>query len=178
MGALDILWIRGKRADVSGFGESVASFIGDMVGGIASVETLALAKRVLWDNSNYIEMRWVGAMGTFDSSELTMLVMLAHDRCIRVEIQPATKTELLIKFTPRVRNTLIQYDRHPSLETHIAALRQECPPPPVNPQIAPEFLPEKPFDRRMIPPQPLQVRRSGSPVCKPSARLKAPFYAR
>ena len=59
---------------------------------------------------------------TFDFSELTRLVFLAHDRCLRVEMTPARNGKLKIAIGRREREGA-QGRRHPTLEKAVEAWR-------------------------------------------------------
>jgi len=116
-------WIKGKfGAQFSLFGEDVADLLDDLYGGIYHVNHSAL-KRVDWAHGECIRLTIDDSrMSTFDCADLTKLVVLAHDRCIRVEIQAAAHGFLWLVFSPRNRNGTM-YERHPTLEDHIALLR-------------------------------------------------------
>lgn len=59
---------------------------------------------------------------TFDFPELTRLVFLAHDRCLRVEVTPARNGKLKIAIWRREREGA-QSRRHPTLEKAVEAWR-------------------------------------------------------
>ena len=59
---------------------------------------------------------------TFDFNELTRLVFLAHDRCLRVEVTPARNGKLKIAIWRREREGA-QSRRHPTLEKAVEAWR-------------------------------------------------------
>jgi len=67
-------------------------------------------------------------LATYDFGQLTALVVLAHDRCIRAELSGAAPG--LIRLYLHKRNTRDgshQWDRHPTIEDHIQRLRpREC----------------------------------------------------
>lgn len=67
-------------------------------------------------------------LATYDFSELTQLVILAHDRCIRVSIATAGM-RLQIRAWPRVRDGNM-FDRHPTMEQAIAKFRPVTEPVP------------------------------------------------
>jgi hypothetical protein len=86
-------------------------------------------KRVEWHNTRFLTVTLSkhcgpGRLSTFDFSALTSLVFLAHDYCIRVEIESANNTHLRVTFHPRhVREGNMSL-RHPTLETAVAAWRE------------------------------------------------------
>lgn len=116
-------WIKTafKNKVMSHFGEQVADLLGNMFLGIYHLNYSSLSK-VEWDNPNHIEVNVYGGMGTYDDDKLTRLVLLAHDMCVRVEIQPNMKYLKLV-FHPRQRDGGISIG-HPTLEKHIAGLRK------------------------------------------------------
>lgn len=61
-------------------------------------------------------------LATYDYRDLTRLVVMAHDRCIRAEIQPARGNALTIILSKRSREGG-QSDYHPTLEENVAKIR-------------------------------------------------------
>lgn len=59
-----------------------------------------------------------GSIATFDDSYLTRLVFLAHERCMRVEVVPASSSYLKIAIWKRQRDGGIS-ERHPDLNTAV-----------------------------------------------------------
>jgi len=84
-------------------------------------------ERVKWDN-RFVE--WVhryGDLCTFDSPDLTTLVLMAHDLCIRVEIEPAMRY-LRIRLHPRDLDAIAGgWAGHPTMETVLARWRERNP---------------------------------------------------
>ncbi len=70
-------------------------------------------------------MSHFGAMATFDFDELSRLVFLAHDRCIRVQIEQGGPNRIRIAIWRRVREG-DRYNRHPTLEQAIEGFRRQC----------------------------------------------------
>ena len=60
-------------------------------------------------------MSHFGGMGTFDPDELTRLVLLAHDKCIRVWIEQGGPNRLRVAIWRRNREGDM-YNRHPTIE--------------------------------------------------------------
>lgn len=58
-------------------------------------------------------------LATFDFNGLTRLVILAHDRCIRVDVEPSGPQMLKMFLHHRTREGLV-HERHPTLEEAIA----------------------------------------------------------
>lgn len=70
---------------------------------------------------NGVEYNATVELSTFDFGRLTNLVFLAHDRCIRVEIQPNSSSRLKILCHKRKGRRGMFAERHPTIER---ALRQ------------------------------------------------------
>lgn len=67
-----------------------------------------------------------GRMATFDTQQLTMLVMLAHEARIRVEIHARSRGHLMLSFFQRTHEGCTAI-RHPSIEEAVAAFRKYLP---------------------------------------------------
>jgi hypothetical protein len=110
------------KENISPLGIAVADFLGDMFYGIYHLDSKAL-QRVEWSNTHHIIFRlgW-RCLSTIDFDELTILVVLSHDRNIRVSIDAATHRYLEFLFHQRERgnNTM---DQMPTLEDHIERVR-------------------------------------------------------
>lgn len=63
-----------------------------------------------------------GGLATFDFSQLTALVLGAHDECIRVDVSPRSFKHLRISMWPRERDGRM-HQRHPTIEQAVAAFR-------------------------------------------------------
>lgn len=105
------------------FGKAVADLIGDWQLGIYHLADTGIARKPEWDNPHYIEIRVSGTLCTYDNSLLTQLVILAHDRCIRVEISPCNMQLLKIAFTARDDREGPIHRRHPHIEKTIEVIR-------------------------------------------------------
>lgn len=66
---------------------------------------------------------YAGPLSTFDTRHLTKLVFLAHDRCVRVEIQPAHRA-ITIAIWQRAKRNGVLDDRHPTIDQALACHRQ------------------------------------------------------
>ena len=78
-------------------------------------------KKVDWTNPRWIELNLsnresTGQLSTFDFSGLTSLVFLAHDHCIRVDLQPCNFNYLTLVFHPRDERIGGMSERHPTIE--------------------------------------------------------------
>ena len=68
-----------------------------------------------------------GSLATFDSEKLTKLVVLAHDRYLRVDIGAAGKGKLELMFHLRKTRTGDLMRRMPTMEQHLADIRKYYP---------------------------------------------------
>jgi hypothetical protein len=64
-----------------------------------------------------------GNFATFDYNNLTRAVVMAHDRCIRFEIEPSGPGLLKLSLHKRHTREGQMHERHPTLEEHIASIR-------------------------------------------------------
>lgn len=62
-------------------------------------------------------------LSTFDNNELSVLVVLAHDKCLRVSIAAARNGKIRICIWKRKREGGV-LNSHPSLEEHVSQIRQ------------------------------------------------------
>lgn len=118
-------WLRGCRiANISPLGAQVADLLGDLFVGLYHLEG---AEKVDWANDHHIEVRVVyKEFATFDTNLLTKLVFLAHDRCLRVSVNPRSPQALTLLFHQRQRTGGI-WERHPTIEQALAMYREYYP---------------------------------------------------
>jgi hypothetical protein len=119
-------WIKSNILDggkMSPLGEAVANLLGDLFFGIYHLDSKAL-HRVDWANNHHIifSLGW-RCLSTYDYDELTVLVVLSHDRAIRVQIEAATHKFLRLMFHQRECGE-DPSTQAPTLEGHIARIRQ------------------------------------------------------
>lgn len=96
-------------------------------------------KKTAWDNPYFIVFKLdTPSLSTFDGSLLTSLVFLAHDFCIRVEVNPRSHKSLELLFHQRKSREGGTTDRHPTIETALAKWRQNHP----QPEIPTEAIPQ------------------------------------
>lgn len=74
-------------------------------------------------NGILINLRHGFHAATFDFSGLTEAVIMAHDRCIRFEIEPSGPGMLKLVFHKRSGREGEMHQRHPTLEQAIKKLR-------------------------------------------------------
>lgn len=117
-------WIQSLRnaKPMSPLGVAVADLLGDVFLGIYHIETAEL-RQVDWSNATWIEVPINSALCTVDFDHLTRLMVLAHDRMIRVDIQGLERGWLLLLFHQRESRSGQMWARYPTLEDHAALLR-------------------------------------------------------
>jgi hypothetical protein len=127
MARTDIEWIERnnpKPVVMSILGKDVASLLGDVFQGIYHLEDSALFhKRVEWDSQHHIEIVLYGPIATYDGNALTRLVVIAHDRCIRVSITAANIGYLRLMFHQRTGQKGSVSKTHPTLDEHTKLIR-------------------------------------------------------
>lgn len=110
--------------NISPLGEQVADLLGDLFVGLYHLDG---AKKVDWANDHHIEIRAAyKEWGSFDSNLLTKLVFLAHDRCLRVSINPRSAHALTLLFHQRQREGGT-WERHPTIDQALAMHREYYP---------------------------------------------------
>lgn len=62
------------------------------------------------------------AWSTFDFSELTRLVIAAHDACLRLQIEPVSRNYMAVFLSPREREGGMS-QRHPTIEQAVEDFR-------------------------------------------------------
>lgn len=83
--------------------------------------------KVRWDGDFVEWTHRYGDLCTFDSADLTTLVLMAHDLCIRVELEPAMR-HLRIRLFPRDPDLIASgWSGHPTMETALARWRERNP---------------------------------------------------
>lgn len=76
-----------------------------------------------WGKGIAVNIRYGFNAATYDFSGLTEAVIMAHDRCIRFEIEPSGPGMLRLVFHKRDGREGEMWQRHPTLEQAIANLR-------------------------------------------------------
>jgi len=109
---------------MSPLGIAAADLLGDVFEGIYHLNERALAK-VRWENPHQVEVILSDSQrfSTVDHNVLTRIVVLAHDRAMRVTIRGVAPGYLRLLFHQRTREGDL-YTSCPTMEDHIAAIRQ------------------------------------------------------
>jgi hypothetical protein len=119
-------WVAARRdcKQLSPLGVAAADFLGDVYLGIYHINARALAK-VDWSAKDCVDITLGDDLATYDSDMLTRMVVLAHDRMLRVEIRGIGPGYLRLRISQRATRDpkASVYERHPSLEDHAALLR-------------------------------------------------------
>ena len=116
-------WIERQGKTLSPLGREVADILGQVYEGIYHISRAALHERVKWDDNLFIMIVVTDGISTFDFNVLTRLVILCHDRAVRLEINSAGFGYLRLFFSQRVREGSMT-KRHPTMEQAIAEIRE------------------------------------------------------
>ena len=123
-------WVKAAfHQPMSPLGEAVADLLGQVAKGIYHLSVGQLSK-VDWKDPDYVAVAITDGLSTFDRDDLTQLVVLCHDRCLRLEIKAGGPRMLRLCFTQRKREGSL-YDRHPTIEAAVESIRAECGAPEV-----------------------------------------------
>jgi hypothetical protein len=118
-------WIaRLLEKDLSPLGREVADLLGDVFRGIYHLSHRALHK-VEWSNPHCIRIVLGNYLATWDSNELTLLVVLSHDRMIRIELRGVGPGYTEITFHKRKTREGLLMERLPTMERHIKLIRNQ-----------------------------------------------------
>lgn len=113
-------WLLRQNVEMSDFGQRVANLLGELFGGIYHIG--AQARKADWSQQKFVSIVVPDTrFATYDSHLLTHLVILAHDRNIRVSIKAAAYRYLRLEFMPVTRSGFFA-DRHPTLQESIDKL--------------------------------------------------------
>lgn len=117
-------WIKGSmKKEMSPLGEAAANLLGDVFLGIYHMDT-SLLKKVDWTDKYYIIVPiWSSALSTVDNNELTRLVVLAHDRMMRVDVMPHAFRYMKLGISQRTVREGDLSERCPTMERHIQIIR-------------------------------------------------------
>lgn len=86
-------------------------------------------RRADWEHGHGVSFVVRGHFATFDGDGLTRLVVLAHDRCIRVEIEGCGPGLIRVSMWPRKGREGRMHERHPTLEGAAEKIRPEVKEP-------------------------------------------------
>jgi hypothetical protein len=121
-------WLESCGKTLSPFGAEVADILGQVFQGIYHIDSEVLHKRCQWDNERYIEVVMPDStncgLSTYDFNNLTTLVVLCHDRCVRLSIYAAAPNRLRLMFHKREGRTGSINEKHPTLEEAVRGIRE------------------------------------------------------
>ena len=118
-------WIEATlKMELSPLGREVADVLGQVFRGIYHVEKQA--KRVDWSDKYCIEFSYYasGGIALYDFEHLTALLVLCHDRMLRMEIVPNMRSLKLMFHMRTKREGGHISQRMPTLEAHIEGIRK------------------------------------------------------
>jgi hypothetical protein len=116
-------WIRRSlKKETSPLGEAVANLLGRVFLGIYHLPIRSLEK-VDWINPLWIEIILGQDLSTIDGCHLTALVVLAHDKMIRVSIEGVGPGYMRLRFHQRNTRTGSICEQCPTIEDHIKIIR-------------------------------------------------------
>lgn len=117
-------WIeKSLKREMSPLGREVADILGQVWRGIYHLENYV--HKVDWANKNWIEINIYGCLSTFDFSNLTELIVLCHDRMLRLEIRPCNMQLLKLEFHQRKNRSGTVNERMPLMEKHLQDIREQ-----------------------------------------------------
>lgn len=117
-------WIEAKYGNhMSPLAVASANLLGDVFQGIYHIDTPKL-RTVIWNDPDCIIIPIKCSLCTVDFDHLTRLVVLAHDRMIRVDIQAQAARWLRLLFHQRLTRTGHRFERYETIEEHAAVLRR------------------------------------------------------
>jgi hypothetical protein len=107
-----------RQVVASALGKEVADILGQVWKGLYHLDE----DKIDWENDRYIEVNMVEDLSTWDFNRLTELVVLCHDRAIRMSINKCNFSCLKLIFHKRSRTGDIT-QRHPKMEEAIELIR-------------------------------------------------------
>lgn len=107
---------------ISPLGRKVADFLGELFYGIYHLDPRAL-NRADWANNHHVIVS-IGHQdwSTFDFSNLTRLVFLAHHMALRVNIRGSKVNYIQLMFHERQRKGDL-YKRHPTIDEAVSTFK-------------------------------------------------------
>ena len=115
-----------KISNMSPLGEQAADLLGDLYFGIYHMNTRSLRKTD-WSNPYMIRVQlpWKQSIATYDGDLMTRMVVLSHDRMLRIDLEPINffYTGILISKRNGRSGEISMYERMPTMETHTEQIR-------------------------------------------------------
>lgn len=114
------------KVKCSPLGRAAADLLGEVWAGIYHLDRKELGK-VNWASDHVIIIRLAfTSLSTYDNETLTLLVVRAHDYCLRLDVRGAGKDSIELMFHQRQRTGSLG-QRMPTMEAHLAAIRKYYP---------------------------------------------------
>jgi hypothetical protein len=112
------------KIQMSPLGRTVADLLGQWAAGLYHLTTCSL-KKVKWSDTDMIRITVPPTLlATVDPCGLTVLVVLCHDRCVRMEIRGKSSWGFVeLRFWQRKREGGFS-ERHPTIEAAIKDIRE------------------------------------------------------
>lgn len=115
-------WLRARGRTLSEVGERAADLVDWVWSGIYHVGREVL--RGTWDDNWCAQFCLYGGLTSYDNPLLTRLVIGAHERALRVAVEPANPMYLRIVIYPRTRADRGVMVYHPTIEEAVGYARR------------------------------------------------------
>ena len=114
---------RAGNKHVSPFGALVADILGATFQGLYHIEREVL--RAEWSDESRISivLSSTAWLATYDGCDLTSLVVLCHDACVRLEIAGTGRGQVRLVFYRRRGRAGSAWERHPTMEQAVELVR-------------------------------------------------------
>lgn len=116
---LEVSW----QAPLSDLGREVADLLGQVWRGLYHLD-FRKVHRADWSNAERVSLVIGGDLSTWDFDLLTRLVVMCHDRCLRLEVCGCGPGLMRLSFFPRRRDGDMA-KRHPTMEDAVAGIRRQ-----------------------------------------------------
>ena len=124
-----VAWLKYRYSgEFSELGITVAWFL-DKMWRLHNINSTSLSK-VDWSNDTWIEITCDKPLATVDNSDLTRLVVIAHQMMLRIELRGIGPGYIKLKFHQRTGRNLEKVDFNqwcPTIEDHVQAITQYHP---------------------------------------------------
>lgn len=107
----------------SRLGIAVALLLDDVWRGIYHLNRTSLS-RVEWHNTHHVSVVVDPHLNTYDDDKLTALVVLTHDRMLRMSVEARAYRYLALVFHQRHQRSGSLFYRLPTMEDHMALIRR------------------------------------------------------
>lgn len=115
-------WVESNYCVCSDLGKQVANILGFVCRGIYNAQINH--SKIEWGNPSYIKVHLRSTLANFDGQTLTDLVLVCHEKMVRVEIRPSNPQGLCLIFWQRKSRDGDISTRMPSIETMVEKFNQ------------------------------------------------------